>query len=148
MTRSDITRHLEIAARPEHVWALTVDVERWPSLTPTISSVERLDAGPLRVGSSARVTQPKQRPAVWTVTELEPVSRFVWSTKVGPVTMTGGHRITPTPDGCTNTLTLELSGFGSRVLARLIGPTIRKAIETENAGFKAAAEAMAAERAS
>jgi len=36
-----------------------------------MTSVERLDDGPITLGSRARVKQPGQRPAVWTVTELE-----------------------------------------------------------------------------
>ncbi len=139
-----ITSELLIAAPVERVWDLTVDVERWPSLTPTITRVERLDEGEMRLGSQARVKQPAQRAAVWTVTDLEPGSRFVWQTKVGPITMVGGHRLQPTEAGCRNLLTLEVSGLGSRLFERLVGGRIRQAIETENQGFKRAAEAVEA----
>jgi uncharacterized membrane protein len=136
----DIRSELTIAAPVERVWDLTLDVERWPSLTPTMTSVERLDDGPIRVGSTARVVQPRQRPTTWTVTRVEPRSVFEWQTKVGPVTMTAVHRLTATDEGCRNTLVVEMSGFGSGLLSRLVGSKIRQAIDTENAGFKAAAE--------
>ncbi len=132
---------LLIEAEVDEVWALTVDVERWPELTPTMTRVERLDDGPLAVGSRARITQPGQRPAVWTVSRLEPGVAFEWWTKVGPVTMTGGHQLRPDGRGCVNLLTLDITGRGSRLVGRLVGRRIGDAIERENRGFKAAAEA-------
>jgi len=136
-----ITNELLIAAPVETVWDLTLDVERWPAATPTITSVERLEAGPMRVGSTARIVQPKQRPAVWTVTELEPKRTFVWHTKVAWLTMTGGHHLERAPGGCLNTLTVDVTGFGAGIVRRLLGRKLQWAIDTENAGFKAAAEA-------
>jgi uncharacterized membrane protein len=135
-----ITNDLIIEAGIDRVWELTVDVEGWPSLTPTMTSVERLDSGPLEVGSSARVVQPRQRPTTWTVTRLEPRSLFEWQAKVGTVTMTATHRLSPSGDACRNSLEVTLTGFGSGILRRLVGSKIREAIETENAGFKAVAE--------
>jgi uncharacterized membrane protein len=137
---TDITSVLVIEANVEQVWDLTVDIEAWPRLTPTITSVERLDDGPLRVGSSARVAQPKQRPAVWTVTRFEAPHVYEWETKVLTVTMAGTHHLVAEGDRCRNELRVELSGFGSGLLRRLLGRTMRNAIETENEGFKREAE--------
>ncbi|MGH8967792.1 MAG: SRPBCC family protein, partial [Actinomycetes bacterium] len=40
-------RHtVSIAAPPERVWAVVIDVEGWPERLPTVDAVERLDAGP------------------------------------------------------------------------------------------------------
>lgn len=136
----DITSDCIIDAPVETVWALTLDVESWPDTTPTMDRIERLDDGPLRVGSRVVVEQPMQRPTEWTVTVLEPGALFVWSAKVGPVTMTATHRLTPEGTGCRNRLEVELTGFGSGVARRLLGGRIRQAIETENQGFKRAAE--------
>jgi hypothetical protein len=141
MTANTFLRsELLIEAEVEEVWALTLDVERWPELTPTITRVELLDDGPLEVGSRARITQPGQRPAVWTVSRLDPGVAFEWWTRVGPVTMTGGHHLRPDSRGCVNLLTLDLTGRGSRLLGWLVGRRIGAAIERENRGFKAAAE--------
>jgi uncharacterized membrane protein len=142
----EITDELRIEAPVERVWSLTTDVEGWPATTPTITSVERLDEGAIGVGSTARVTQPYQRPAVWTVTRFEPDRLFEWQTKVGTVTLTGRHELTPvggtdgTPEATVNRLTLAMSGVGHRLARVLVGRSIAKAIATENQGFKRAAE--------
>jgi hypothetical protein len=136
----DIRSDLLIRADLDRVWDLTVDVERWPELGPTMTSVTRLDDGPLRVGSTARVVQPFQRPTVWTVTHLEPQRFFEWFAKVGTITMTARHRLVPEADGVRNELSVEFSGFGSRLVRRLIGSKIREAITIENEGFRRLAE--------
>ena len=140
--------HLEhslvIAATPEAVWALTEDVERWPAITPTITSVERLDEGPLRVGSRARLVQPRQRPRVWTVARLDAPNRFEWSAPLGPFMVVGGHLIEAVPEGCRNTLTVELRGRGAALAGLLLRRPFADAIRQENEGFRREAEARSA----
>jgi len=122
------------------VWGLTLDVESWPEHSPTMTSIERLDDGPLAVGSKARVKQPAQRAKVWTVTELDPERSFAWSTRVMGTTMTGRHMMAPSGDGTTQTLTVDIEGPLAPLVGALVRRPILKAISTENQGFKAAAE--------
>jgi uncharacterized membrane protein len=137
----DIVSELLIDADIEQVWALTVDVEAWPSLTPTVTRVERLDDGPFGIGSRARIKQPGMRPAVWTVTRFERPTAFAWQTKVLTVTMTGSHHLEAVDGRCRNVLRVELAGPGQGLLRRLLGRRIQQAIDTENEGFRARAEA-------
>ncbi len=138
-------RHvIDIDAPADTVWRLTEDVESWPATTPTVTSVERLDGGPMGVGSRARLEQPGQRPTVWTVTTFEPGRRFSWEAEVFGIRTEGIHEVTPLDAGCRNTLTLELTGRGSGVLGRLLGRRLLRTITTENEGFKRAAESMRA----
>lgn len=140
----ELTSSIDIAASVDRVWDLTVDVERWPALTPTITEVVRLDDGPFGLGSRARIRQPRQRARVWTVTRFEPGRCFEWATRVGTVEMVGGHRLEATAGGCRNVLTLRLEGRGSAWLGRLARRQLQAAIDTENAGFRRAAEAVSA----
>lgn len=136
-----IEHRQRIAAKVDVVWGLTEDVERWPTFTPTMTSVERLDDGRLRVGSTARVVQPRQRPRVWTVTAVDAPRRFEWSAKLGPMTLAATHLIEPDPAGAANTLVVELTGPGSGVFGRLTRRQLEAALRTENEGFRRAAEA-------
>jgi ribosome-associated toxin RatA of RatAB toxin-antitoxin module len=141
-----ITSGRDIEASVEQLWALTVDVERWPELSPTtMTSIERLDTGPMRVGSRARVVQPRQRPKIWTVTELVEHDTFAWQARVFGVAMTGRHHVVDLGDGrCRNELRLELAGFGAGLLGLVLGRTFQQVIDTENEGFRREAERLAA----
>jgi hypothetical protein len=107
-----------------------------------MTSVERLDSGPLRVGSQARIKQPRQRLAVWTVERCDAPSAFEWSTRTMGITMTARHRIEPTATGCRNTLSIDMTGGLSRILGRFVGSSIAQTIATENECFQREAERL------
>lgn len=135
-----IEDRIDIAAAPDRVWALTCDVERWPSFVPTMSRIERLDDASLGVGSRARVKQPMQRAAVWTVTDFDHGRAFAWTARRLGLVFTGGHEVVPTAVGATNVLTLDVAGAAAPVLGRLLAPVLRRAIRRENLAFKTEAE--------
>lgn len=133
---------VDIAAPAQVVWDLTVDLEGWPATTPTMTSVEVLDPGPVQAGTRARIRQPAQRPRVWTVTEVDEPTSFVWGTRALGVAMLATHAIEPAGEGaCRLSLVLELDGRGAGVVGRLVGGQLRKALSAEAEGFRVAAEA-------
>ena len=67
-----------IAAPAQTVWNLLTDIESWPRLTASVTSIERITPGPLEVGSRVRIKQPRLPEAEWVVTELVEGQRFVW----------------------------------------------------------------------
>jgi hypothetical protein len=131
---------IDIAAPVSRVWELTLGIESWPEHTPTVTRVERLDSGPIEVGSQARLSQPQQPDRVWTVTDLEPEKLFAWSTRAMGTTMKAIHRLRPTESGTANTLAIELAGPLSSLVGMAIRRPLRAALVTENRGFKTAAE--------
>jgi uncharacterized membrane protein len=136
-----------IHAPVEVVWAVTTDIEHLPEATPTVTKAEPLDPVPLAVGGRARLTQPGLSTRVWTVTEIEPDRVFEWSTKMLGVRMTGRHELRSVPDGCENTLSIDLSGPGSGLLGRFARRRMTESLATENAGFRRVAEARVARNA-
>jgi uncharacterized membrane protein len=136
-----------IHAPAEVVWAVTTDIEHLPEATATVTKVEALDPVPVAIGGRARLTQPGLSTRVWTVTELEPDRVFAWSTRVMGVRMTGRHELRSVPEGCENTLTIDLSGPGAGLLGRLARRRMTASLATENAGFRRVAEGRVARNA-
>ncbi len=134
-------RHtVTIAAPPERVWSVVVDVDRWPERIPTVDAVERLDAGPLVVGSRTRLQQPRLPTAVWTVTELTQGSSFTWVSRSPGVTVTASHLVEPHPDGSRLTLAVDVSGPIAWMGWLMTRSLTRRYVETEAASMKRAAE--------
>ncbi len=138
-----LTAEADALAPIERVWSLTEDIEAWPAVTPTTTSVERLDDGPLRAGSRARVVQPRQRPAVWRVRSVEPPHALVWETTTSGMRLVAGHHLTEVEGGTRALLVLDALGTGGAVPGRLVGPMMRRALVIENDGFRRAAEGLA-----
>ena len=140
MSRNTLAAAVHIEAPPEKVFAVLCDVERWPEWTPTMISVRRLDSGPFAIGSSAQVRQPKLRPNVWRVTELQDGRNFTWTTHSPGLRMTAGHLIEPKGASSRVELTFELSGLIAPVVSRLYGGLIERYITTESQGLKKRSE--------
>jgi uncharacterized membrane protein len=134
------TDTISIQAPAEVVWRLTAGIADWPSFLSTMQRIEPLEAGPLRVGSSAKVKQPRQTEAVWTVTRLEPGREFTWRTARLGLEMVGSHLVEEDAGGCRNTLILDVTGPASRPFGWVFGPVLRRSLRDENAGFKRKAE--------
>jgi ligand-binding SRPBCC domain-containing protein len=129
-----------IAASVRDVWAMTVAVDGLPAITPTISSVARLDDGPLTVGSRVKLKPSSSRSAVWTVTELDAPRRFVWESQTLGVRTVATHELEPVEDGTRQTLRVQLGGRGAALMASMTGSRIAGALAAQNAGFRERAE--------
>ena len=131
-----------MAAPVDRVWAVTVDVERWPEWTPTVEHAERLDDGAFRVGSTARLRQPRLPEAEWRVTALAPGRSFTWENRARGSRTAATHELAATKDGGTAvTLRVELSGLPAWLMWPLIRSTVRRYVEEEAEGLKARCEA-------
>jgi len=132
----------EIDAAPEQVWAVLADVERWPDWTPTMTSVRRLDEGPLGSASSAEIRQPKLPKTVWRVTRFEPGRRFEWAAGGPGMTTRGDHVVEPL-DGGRSRVTLEIATVGALagVMWLLLGSLTRRYVSLEASSLKRRCEA-------
>jgi hypothetical protein len=120
--------------------AILCDIDRWPEWTSTMTSVRRIDRGPLAVGSRARVRQPKLPPAIWEVTEFDEKSGFTWISRSPGAQVAGGHRVEATGTGCIATVSLQFSGLFGPLLARIFRGLSERYLDTEAKGLKERAE--------
>jgi carbon monoxide dehydrogenase subunit G len=141
MTQLEVA--VDIRAPHSRVWGVLVDVERWAEWTPTVTSVARQDEGPLRVGSRTRVVQPKLKPAIWKVTELdESRGVFVWVSRSSGIVVTAGHFLEEIPIGTRAKLTVDFSGLLVPLIRMLIGKATQHYVETEVRGLKQHCESL------
>ncbi|HZU74043.1 MAG TPA: SRPBCC family protein [Acidimicrobiales bacterium] len=130
-----------VQAPTDAIWAVVVDVERWPEVTPSMTEVRRLDDGELRPGSKARIRQPGFAPAQWEVTVVDPPRIFTWVSSAPGVRTVAEHEIRSTPGGSELVLRLRQSGPLAPVVRAVYGRRIRRFLEQEAAGLAGAAEA-------
>ena len=132
-----------IEAPAQIVWDRTVEIERWPEWTPTVTSLKRLDDGPFRCGSAALIRQPGLPEARWVVTAMTPGEQFTWETRVRGMRMIATHKLSKEGAGTESVLRVELRGLVARLLWPLIRRTVSRSLERENAALKALCETFA-----
>jgi uncharacterized membrane protein len=134
---------IDIAAPAHVVYEVYTDVERWPEWTASVTSVERLDQGPLRVGSRTRIRQPRLPAAVWKVTELVAGQSFTWMARGPGIITTGSHGVIAPPEaeGPTRvTASLEQAGLLGPLLGFLTKRLTNRYLQIEVRGLKARCE--------
>jgi uncharacterized protein YndB with AHSA1/START domain len=142
MHRMEVGTSIDVAAPPERVWEVLVDVERWPEWTESVREVRRLEPGPLAVGSRVEVSQPRIPTGTYTVTALEPGRAFTWEQRQPGSTVSAHHECAPLPDGGTRVeLRVVMSGAVGGVVGRLYRKLTERYLALESAGLKARAEA-------
>ena len=130
---------IAIAAPPHHVWAIMSDFERWPEWTPTVTSITRIDKGPIAPGTKLLIRQPKFPPAVWKLTEIQGTS-FEWVTGGPGVKVFARHRVEPSAHGSKVALSLEFTGLLGGLVGRLTKGLNERYLALEANGLKQRSE--------
>jgi uncharacterized membrane protein len=134
---------ITIDAPVEVVWAVFTDVERWPTWTRSVTSIELID-GPMRLGAKARIRQPQLPTVVWTVTDWDPGRSWTW-TATGPGARTqASHVLTAAGAGTIAEQSIVSSGPIGRLLAFVWRSLTRRYLAMEAAGLKQRCEEAAA----
>ena len=134
---SDFRYDVEIRVSPSRVWSVLLDVERWPEWTTSVSRIQRMDLGPLTLGSRTRIWQPRLMPAVWCVTSLDEGRRvFGWTTRTLGVKIVGRHQVDAFKNHSRLALSLHYTGPLSAVVARVYRDLIRDYLRREGNGLK------------
>ena len=134
------TRSIDIGAPPERVWTVMSEVERWHEWTPSITSIKRLDSGPLTVGSRVVIRQPKLPVNYSEVTELEAARGFTWVSRSPGVVATARHEIEPRDSGSRVTLSVQFAGALGWFVARMVRGLTERYLAMEAEGLKRRSE--------
>ena len=141
----------EIAADPETVWSIAVDMDSWVDTIEAIEAVERLDDGE---GFAPGTTWPETRTMFGkTATEDMEVTEYEEGVRYATFAESHGSkyyseiRVDPTDGGCR--LTMGFRGEAQSTTAKIMDATVgrlfvgsmRKAIAKDLADIGAAAEA-------
>jgi carbon monoxide dehydrogenase subunit G len=138
MMASSIT--VDIRATPQRVWAVLSDIEGWPEWTPSVSSIDRLDSGPLAVGSRARIRQPRLPPAEWRITSLDKGRGFTWVTRGPGVLVTAHHFVEARRNGSRATFSIQFEGLLGPLVGWLTRRLNDRYLGLEAAGLKRRSE--------
>ena len=130
-----------IAAAPDRVWALLVDLPSWRSWNPTVVSVE----GDVAPGGTVRLvtTVNERRTFVLRVMELVLPRLMVWASGMPPGLFRGTRTYTLAPAADDAGTDFAMTEVYTGALAGLIGrsiPDLGPSFEAFADGLKAAAE--------
>lgn len=135
------TESVTIDASPEMVWSILSNIVAWPEWTPTVTRVERLDQGMMRIGSRTRIIQPKLRPVVWEITDWRPNEAFTWESGGAGFTVTAVHVLERIGSGCRLTLNVHFRGLIGTVVGVLTSKLTRQYLRLEATSLKQHSEA-------
>lgn len=131
-----------VSAPAERVWQTIMDVERWPEWTASVTSVEKLEPGDVRVGSKVRIKQPKLPPTVWTVSRIEPGRRMEWEAKAPGSHTIAWHAAEPAADGTSKAiLGIDQRGIFFKLTGWYFNKLTREYVDMELAGLRQRSEA-------
>ena len=123
-----IIESVEIARRPEDVFAYIDDLSRHGEWQPQIVNVRVETEGPTRVGSRATDTRRVPggpRDFTYEITEHDPPRKVSFRVIDGPVRPFGTITVSPVGDGSRSRVTLQID-FEGHGLGKLLAPLARR----------------------
>jgi uncharacterized protein YndB with AHSA1/START domain len=124
-----------VAAPAEVVWRILTDLERWPAWTRSMSKVE--PDGPLAVGMTARVKQPRLPAVTWTVTDVDQGRSFTWEAAAPGLRTVAEHVVADGAAGTsTITLRIDTTGPAAGMMGLLLGGMTRRYVAMEADGLQ------------
>jgi uncharacterized membrane protein len=136
-----IVQSIEIARRPEEVFAYLDELERHGEWQDQIVSVKRETPGPTGVGTRATDTRKMGGRTVemtWEITEYDPPRRVSFRGINGPLRPHGTVTVEPAGEGSRVTTELELvpHGVAGKLLAPVATSQARKQVPKDQLQLK------------
>lgn len=148
MTEIAVSR--DVAAPPDRVWEVLIDLDQAENRISGITSVERLAGDGFTIGTRWRETRTvfgREATEEMEVTAIDPGRSYTVEADSKVAYYTTVLSVEPSGDGSTLTMTLgsepkgTLSKIGAATIGKLFEGTTRKMIEQDLADIAAAAQA-------
>ena len=140
---SDFRYVVDIKVSPVRVWAVMLDVERWPEWTASVTRLVALDGPGIGVGKRFEIKQPKLPTLVWEVTDVAPGVSWTWAQRSSGGSTLAHHTLTPIADGRTLVRqAVDQQGLVGALVGRLMLRTTRRYLEMEAQGLKGRSEQL------
>lgn len=135
---------IEIDAPAGVVWEVFSDVEAWPRMAESFTSVRGLDGPTLEVGHRFEIKQPGFPKLVWVVTDVVPGRSWTWEQRSPGGLALASHWVDPLPDGRTSIRQrIDQRGPIGGLVGRLVRKRSIRYMEAEAAGLKRLSEERA-----
>ncbi|MFC8142665.1 SRPBCC family protein [Streptomyces paradoxus] len=128
-----IRESIDVDRRPEEVYQYVTDTQRMPEWQLSAVSAERLDEGPVDVGTQVRVTRHIGRrvmPMTMEVTEYDPPHSWGMRGVDGPVRAQVHGEVEPYDEGRRSHVTIDIDfeghGMGKVLVPLVVRPQVRK----------------------
>ena len=137
---SAIRESVEIARRPEDVYAYLDDLARHGEWQESLVNAHVDTEGPTKVGT--RVTEQRrmgkrEQTMKYEITEHTPPRSFAFHGTVGPVRVVGKGTVEPAGEGSRVTIELDFEGHGfGKLIAPLARMQARKQVPKDQARLK------------
>jgi uncharacterized membrane protein len=135
-----IKETVEIARRPEEVFAYLDDLAGHAEWQAQLVSVHVDTDGPTRVGSRATETRRmgrREQTGTYEITEHDPPRSFAFRGVDGPIRPVGRGTVEPAGDGSRVTIELDFEGRGlGKLLLPLVRSQARKQVPKDQARLK------------
>jgi uncharacterized protein YndB with AHSA1/START domain len=128
-----IVHSVEIARRPEDVFAYATDLPRFSEWQEGVVQARVEGDGPLRPGSRTTMTRRvggREQTMAAEMTDFSPPQTFAFRGIDGPIRPSGKGRIEPVGDGQRSRFTFELD-FEGRGFGKLLLPIVRRQAKKE-----------------
>jgi uncharacterized membrane protein len=132
---------VQIDAPAATVWDVFVDVEKWPEMTSSVTSLVALDGAGIEVGKRFEIKQPRMPKLVWEVTEVDPGVSWTWRQRSPGGTTFATHELVPQGDARTLVKQrIDQRGIVGVVVGVLMLRTTKRYLDLEGKGLKARSE--------
>ncbi len=99
-----------INARPQDIFNVLMNVERWNQWTKSITKISILDSRQLAPGVKIKVLQPKLPPTIWTIKEIITDKLLTWEKRYLGFSMLSEHSISIQNNEITVTIRITYIG--------------------------------------